>query len=164
MVRPVIHAVKHYVQTSLVSVLASAILNTNLIVAVEGPSANTPAEVVEGAIVKAIYIELWARGSELTPGSFVFVIEKRPGISSSVMNTTDMAALQDYENKKNVLFVSQGLSNDTDSIATPLIRGWVKIPKSKQRFGLNDILAWSFFAQGAIDQVLCGFATYKEYR
>ncbi len=162
--RAPIHSVKHYVQTSLATVTGLALLNTNLVVAVEGPSANLVNEVVEGAIVKAVYVELWVRASGASPGSFVFVIEKRPGISSSVMNTTDMAALGDYENKKNVLYTTQGLVNDNSADAIFAYKGWLKIPKSKQRFGLNDILSWSVFAQTSVDLVVCGMTTYKEYR
>ncbi len=163
--RPVLHSVKHYVQTSLATVVGSAILNTTLISAKEVADVTAAIDVVEGAIVKAVFVELWCRSGELAAGSFIFIIEKRPGIGSgSSMNVTDMAALQDYENKKNVLYVTQGLTNDVDSVAVPLFRGWIKIPKSKQRFGLKDKLTWSIFAQGAIDLHICGMTTYKEYR
>ncbi len=72
------------------------------------------------------------------------------------------AALGDYTNKKNILYTTQALSNDQDADAIPLFKGWIRIPKSKQRFGLDDQLNFHVFAQ-ALDQNICGFVTYKEY-
>ncbi len=160
--RPVIHSKKHYVQTSLTGVLGGAQLNVELVSAVAVDDINTVDEVVEGAVVKAIYVELWARGSEAAPGSFIYILCKRPG-GVNVPSSAEMAALGDWDNKKNVLYTTQGLSNDNDADAIPLYKGWIKIPKSKQRFGLGDHFSFHFFAQGGIDQQVCGFATYKEY-
>jgi len=55
------------------------------------------------------------------------------------------------------------LVNDQDADATPILRQWVKIPKTKQRFGLKDKLVLQVFAQGALDLTACGFELYKEY-
>ncbi len=158
-----IHATKHYVQKSLATVTASTGLDEVLVNAVEVQNVNTVSEVTEGAVIKAVYIELWCRSGEVTPGSYVFAIYKNPG-TGTTFTTAQMAAMGTAENKKNVLFFSQGLVNDADADATPIFRGWVKIPKSKQRFGLGDRLLWSIFAQAAIDLHVCGFATYKEYQ
>jgi len=163
--RAPIHAVKHYVQTSLTGVLGSAILNNAFVSTKEVTAATAVNNVVEGCIIKAVYIELWVLTQETAAGSFIFVVEKRPGVGSPVvMNVTDMAALGDYENKKNVLYTTQGLVGDQDTNPMVLFKGWLKIPKSKQRFGLADQLSWSLFAQGGIDLQICGFVTYKEYR
>ncbi len=159
--RPVVHSVKHYVQTSLSTVLAGALLSVDVVRAVLPPDKDALNEVVEGAIVKAIYFEFWTRTQDVSPGSFVYIIEKMPGTAGNV-STANMAALGGYENKKNILYTTQALSNDQDADAINLIRGWVKIPKSKQRMGLDDRIRFTFFAQ-ALDQTVCGFATYKEY-
>ncbi len=162
MVRPVIHSQKHYVQQSLRSVLASALETTTIISAVDVQNVDSVNEIVTGSIVKAVYVELWLRGSELSPGSYIVALYKNPG-GASAFNTTELAALGNAENKKNVLFFSQALINDTDADAIPVMRGWYKIPKSKQRFGLGDRLLLAVFAQGAIDMVACGFEIYKDY-
>jgi len=162
MVRPTVNSTKHYVQFSLQSVLASAITDLGIATSVNAPSANLSAEVREGSVIKAVYLEMWIRGSELSPGSVLATFYKRSG-GDTAMTTTEQASLFTYDNKKNVFYHTQGLTNDTDADAIPFIRQWFKIPKGKQRFGLNDKLSLSIFSQGAIDQVICGFATYKEY-
>jgi len=43
-----------------------------------------------------------------------------------------------------------------------MYKGWIKIPKSKQRMGLGDRIVVQTFAQ-ALDMIDCGFETYKEY-
>ncbi len=158
--RPPIHSRKHYVQKSLSTISAGALLTEDLVKAVPTADVDTAPEVADGAIVKAIYIELWIRAS-VAEGAYVFIVEKLPGIGSAI-TTTNMAALNNYENKKNVLFASQGLSNDDNTVATPILRQWIKIPKGKQRMGLDDRIRWTCFAQ-SLDHDVCGLAVYKEY-
>jgi len=76
----------------------------------------------------------------------------------------EMQALGTFTLKKNILFTHQGLSPN-DGVGNPVVvmRGWYKIPKSKQRMGLSDriVLSIANLGTGALDY--CGFATYKEY-
>ncbi len=162
MVRPVVHSTKHYVQNSIATITAGAKLDIIIATAVSTAGKNLPNEVEEGAIVKACYLEQWLRASEVSPGSYVAALYKVPG-GGSAFSTAQMAALMTAENKKNILWTGQGLVNDQDADAIAMLRGWYKIPKSKQRFGFGDELVLTIFAQGAIDMVVCGFATYKEY-
>ncbi len=162
MVRAMVHSTKHYVQQSLFTVLASATKDENLASAVAVSDKNTVEEVVEGSTVKAVYVELWLRTQSTSPGSFVFIVCKRPGGVNSP-TTTDMGALGVWDNKKNILYTTQGLINDQDADAIAVFKGWIKIPKSKQRMGLGDKISWHLFAQGALDMTGCGFSTYKEY-
>ncbi len=76
-----------------------------------------------------------------------------------------IAALHDYANKKNILFTAQGLVTPTDGGQVPVLRGWYKIPKGKQRFGLGDRLFLTIRNNNAaaIDINFCGLAIYKEY-
>ncbi len=159
--RSPIHSKKHYVQVSLQTVLAGARLNTTLIDAQE-ITATDPDEVEEGAIVKAIFIEMWARTGDTAAGSVLMSLIKLPG-GVGFPTFVQLIALHDYDNKKNILYHTQGNSNDQDSTATAFIRQWFKIPKGKQRFGLGDKLILSVSAQ-ALDQIICGFCTYKEYQ
>jgi len=162
MVRPMVHSTKHYVQTSINTIVAGALASVVLISAVAVGSKNNATEVEEGNSVKACYIEHWLRSGEVTPASYIMALYKLPG-AGVAFTSAQLAAIHDSENKKNVLFFSQGLVNDADADATPILRQWYKIPKSKQRFGLGDQLILAIFAQGAIDLHDCGFATYKEY-
>ncbi len=162
MVRPMVHSTKHYVQQSLNTITGSASSNIVIAVATKIVNKNVTNEVEEGASIKACYVESWLRAAGASPGSVITVIAKQPGGGAN-FTTTELAALGDAENKKNILFTSQGLVNDNDANAIAVTRGWYKIPKSKQRFGLGDKLVMQIFAQGAIDLVHCGFETYKEY-
>ncbi len=124
---------------------------------------NAPKEVEEGSTVKAIYFEHWLKAGEASNlGSFVAAIYKVPG-GGATFTFAQMAALNDVANKKNILYTTQGLMNINSGSATNFIKGWVKIPKSKQRFGLGDLLVLTISAAATIDLDHCGFATYKEY-
>ncbi len=161
MVRPMVHSKKHYVQHSLSTTLAGAVSSDIIVNAVETQTVGPPGFVAEGSTIKAVYVEKWVRTNDTSPGSFVYVIYKNPG-TGTTFSAAQMAALHDAENKKNILYCTQALSNDQDADAIALYKGWIKIPKSKQRFGLGDRLVGTFFAQ-ALDQNICGFETYKEY-
>ncbi len=161
MVRPVVHSIKHYVQLSIATVVGGTVVTDVLVSAVAVDDVNTVDEVIEGSIVKAVYVEYWIRAGELAAGSGQMIIYKSEGDTTSP-NSTDMAALGDWSNKKNILYTTMGLFNDQDADAIAAFKGWIKIPKGKQRFGLNDKLKISTFSP-TIDLHRCGFATYKEY-
>ncbi len=156
-----IHSVKHYVQNSLATVMGGAVVNLTLIAAQERDTIALPQDVVEGAIIKACFIEQWIRAGSLTGASGQWIIWKRSGDMSDP-TAADMAALGAWDNKKNILATGMGLFNDQDADAIPVVRGWYKIPKGKQRFGLKDVLKFSIFTP-TIDLHICGFTTYKEY-
>ncbi len=158
--RAPINSKKHYVQKSLATVTGGTIEVVQLVVAQDIP--GTPdTEVRAGAIVKAVFVEMWVRSSGTSPGTVLVSLVKTP--DGQTINFTDHTALNDYANKKNVLYHTQGLVNDQDADAIPFVRQWFKIPKGKQRFGLGDQLRLAVSAQAPVDLVICGFATYKEY-
>ncbi len=159
MVRPMVHSKKHYVQQSIAEVGAGTVVTTGIAVAVETPTALN--HVKEGSSIKAVYIERWMRGgtSSLLASGQTIVYKKMS--DSSNPSASDMAALGDWDNKKNILYTTMGLFNTEADSAIAIIRQWVKIPKSKQRFGLGDSLNIASFAPVATD--FCGFQTYKEY-
>ncbi len=117
---------------------------------------------IEGAIVKAVYIELWFINESLD-GSDVVALAKTK-VTSANPTFTEMNALGTYPEKKDILFVHQGLSSN-NAIGNPIniMRSWYKIPKSKQRFGLGDELVLNIANNGADVLEFCGFTTYKEY-
>ncbi len=162
--RPVINSKKHISQISQSNVTQAARVATILVSAIEG-APTAPDHVKEGAIVKACYVEFWvSQDSASVVGSYTVVLEKVPGVGGTI-TAGDMAALHDYDNKKNILFTGQGLLTPNDGGQVPVLRGWYKIPKSKQRFGLGDKLTLSLRNNNAtaIDINFCGLAIYKEY-
>ncbi len=161
MVRPMVHSIKHYVQQSISTVTAGAVTTVDVVVSVARDAVNTVSEVVEGSSIKAVYVEVWARSATTSASSGQMVFFKRMS-DGSAPNATQIAALGDWNNKKNIFYTTMGLFNDQDSSAVVMFKGWIKIPKSKQRFGLGDRLQMSFFATG-VDYQICGFFTYKEY-
>ncbi len=162
MVKPMVHSTKHYHQMTLTTVSTGTKFSSNIAVAVESTTANLANEVREGSSIKAIFFEMWAIGS-VSNQFFTGIVSKLPsGLTAPTV--ANMADLFSYENKKNILYTTQGLASN-DGIAGPIAlhRGWIKIPKSKQRFGLGDKLNFSISSRGSDDIILCGFATYKEY-
>ncbi len=154
---------KHYVQTSLTTVTGNSILPVQLVKAENPANVDAVFDVVEGAIVKAVYVEYWLRAGGTSPGTAIVTIEKLPGAAAANMTVGESAALGTYKNKKNILYTQMGLVNDQDADAVNSIKGWIKIPKSKQRFGLSDDLFVNVHANTTVDILLCGFCTYKEY-
>ncbi len=162
MVRPMVHSNKHYVQVTFSTVLTLARNAETLVNAVGRQDANVGTEVVEGSTVKAVFLELWAEGTTADQ-FFTFIIVKLPGGLGNP-TFTEMTDLYTWDNKKNILFTSQALaSNDGVGNPLPLFRGWIKIPKGKQRFGLGDTLSFLLASRGDASINYCGFATYKEY-
>ncbi len=160
--RPTITSEKHIVQQSLAATAAGAVSTTTLLLAEQTQDITGVADVRVGSTVKAIYIEMWIRGSDAGVGStYIYILEKA-STTQSAATAAEMALLGEYANKKNILFTSMGLINDDTSIATPVLRQWIKIPKGKQRFGLGDKLRFSVLSQTG-SQERCGFAIYKEY-
>jgi len=160
--RPIVHSTKHYVQITLSSVITVSRNSETLVTAVESTVANLGQEVEEGAIVKAVYVELWAE-AESNSGFYTLIISKDPSGLGQI-SFADITNLFAYPNKKNILYTSQALTaNDGIANPIPLLKGWIKIPKSKQRFGLGDKLRLTIASRGANTINYCGFATYKEY-
>ncbi len=160
--RAPIHSQKHYVQVTL-STATTGTTNTEVFIqAVESTVANTVSEVVEGALVKAVFIELWVIGGTADQ-FFTIIIEKRPSARAAATHA-QMASLGTFPNKKNILYTSQGLApNDGVGQPVPVIRQWFKIPRGKQRMGLGDLLSLNISSRGDGTLTYCGFATYKEY-
>ncbi len=162
--RPIIQSKKHFFQISQATVAQAAVSNLTFVQALEGaPSA--PEHVVEGALVKACYVELWlSQDSASVVGSYTCALLKDPG-GSNTPTPGNMAALHDYTNKKNILFTAQGLLTPNDGGQVPVLRGWYKIPKGKQRMGLGDRMRLVTRNNNAtaIDINLCGVIIYKEY-
>ncbi len=162
--RAPIKSKKHIVQISQGTIAQSAVELTNIVEAQEATS-TTPSKVEEGAIVKAVYVELWlGNASTSVVGSYTTILCKNPGGSNNP-TAGNLAALHDYTNKKNILFTSQALVPPTDGGQVVVLRQWIKIPKGKQRMGLNDKIQLVTRNNNSTSVVInfCGLALYKEY-
>ncbi len=158
-----IHSEKHISQISLSSISAGTASGVEVVKAVAVADKNLVKEVTEGSLVKAIYFEIWVKSLVDTGlGSVILIVEKAP-LDSTGATYVNMTALNDYPNKKNILYTQQGLTpTETSSNPMNLIRGWVKIPKGKQRMGLGDTVHLRI-ASATEGVSFCGFALYKEY-
>ncbi len=162
MVRAMVHSTKHYVQTSISSIVGGAAANVTVLDAVNVVDKNSLTEVEEGSTVKAIYFEHWLKaGAASNVASFIAMIYKAPG-GVTTFSFGNVAAIGNVDNKKNIFYTTQGLMNTEGGSATNIIKGWIKIPKSKQRMGLGDRIILVISAP-SIDLDHCGFATFKEY-
>ncbi len=162
--RPIVTSVKHYVQVTLSSVSNGAVNIEFIAVAKDLQAVDDPNEVVEGSVVKAIYVEFWIQQSSTAVGSFVAGVYKNPG-GENTLTTAEAIALHDWNNKKNVFYTTMGLSPGNEEQIHNVVRGWIKIPKGKQRMGLGDQLNFFLRNNNATEDInYCGFATYKEYR
>jgi len=157
--RPPINSEKHIVQVPIFTVTETNIANTVLVNAEASPSASSDVRV--GAVVKAVFVEIWIVASAMTIGSFTLSIEKLVG-GKSPLNAGQSAALHSYANKKNIFYTTQGLIGDQNTNPVPLLRQWIKIPKGKQRFGLGDSLQMNLLAN--VENIdACGISIFKEY-
>ncbi len=151
---------KHYVHIPVTVVVSGSRTQFTLVDAIaRGAAVSGSFEVTEGATVKAVYIELWIDGVTASKTVNACVL-KRPA-SVSGPTAAQMSNMGSYPNKKNVLEFHQGLA-PTEGNQMALFRHWIKIPKGKQRFGLDDLIVVIVNAVGTNVNV-CGFCTFKEY-
>ncbi len=159
-----INSIKHYVQAENAVIADGARRNIVVVAAVGQAAVSATSDVVEGSIVKAVFIELWAKSNAVagTEDKFQFAIEK---VNSGAvpLSFTDMNNLMTYDNKKNIFHFGQGVIGDLTVASMPVFRSWILIPKGKQRFGLGDSLELSLSSTGSTMNS-CGFFTYKEYK
>ncbi len=164
MVAPIV-SIKHFVARALTSTGAGAMSNLSLVVSVAQTAVVNTRDVVEGSIVKAVWIELWIISTDGTGliSQFVITLEKLPA-QATAMTAAQALNLMAYPNKKNILYTTQGMiGSEVDGQPVPIIRQWFKIPKGKQRMGLGDRINLNFTTVGqAVSS--CGMFIFKEYK
>ncbi len=160
MIRPPIHSVKHIQQFTAVEILQQTTSQLSLSQA-EKDYTGAENRVPVGAVVKAIYVELWVIASANGVGNMSLSLEKLPGTAPS-QTLGDATDLDTYANKANILYVTQGLTAEQNGNPIPFMRGWFKIPKGKQRQALGDriVINVTAFVEGL---ELCGLVIYKHY-
>ncbi len=103
---------------------------------------------------------MWSHSDDATSGTTIVTLEKRGG-AQPAMAVGQSAALNAYVNKKNILYTQMGIIGNNVTYPMSLVKGWFKIPKTKQRFGLGDVLTLNIHAQSN-GIFVCGFMTFKE--
>ncbi len=159
MVQATINSRKHIVQTPKFTAGMSGKVEVDIAIVDAAPS--SPNQVREGAVIKAVYLEYWFLSEDMNVSSFVTSLEKRTS-GATQMTFGESNALDNYDNKKGVFYISQGLLGEQNSNPTPVMRQWFKIPKGKQRFAIGDVLTVNFTAN-TTPLSICGFALFKEY-
>ncbi len=159
--KPVIHSQKHLVQVPISQITTGTRENIKLLESVANQDANAANEVVEGTVVKAIYVEMWIQ-NQGTLGEQIAILEKIPA-AAPFPTFAQMATLHTYPNKKNILYTTQGLTPN-DGVGNPIfiLRDWFKIPKGKQRMGLGDKMILTIANVSSNDLNRCGLAIFKE--
>ncbi len=159
--KAVIRSNKHFIQFNGATVAAGAVTVNTLADGIDVVAAATAQHVLTGSTIKAVYIELWVTSLTTGFGNAIVTLEKLP---TSAVNPVfgNMTALFVYQNKKNIFYTTMGLTSPNTQTPTLLIRGWFKIPKGKQRFGLNDRLVLNV-ASPINGLNLCGVVIYKSY-
>ncbi len=157
--RPKVHTEKHSINIPIAAVASAGIVQSPISFAAATPAAVT--DVREGATISAVFIELWINSdSDTTVGSFNVSLEYLPGLLTPMTNAQAFSQ-HGYTNKKNIYYVTQGLSTIQLGNSMPVIRQWFKIPKGKQRMGLGDKLVLNI-ASLVTALNFCGMIIYKE--
>jgi len=161
-----INSIKHFVARTNTDIVSGAVVNLVIATAVAAPASAATNEVVEGSIIKAISPEMWLANSGSTNGStqVTAIIEKIPA-QAALPTVTNLLNLQAYPNKKNIFYTFQGvlMSAIDGNGQLAISRGWLLIPKGKQRMGLGDRLVMSITPVSRNCRS-CGMFIYKEYR
>ncbi len=159
---PPINSQKHYVQTTFNTIAAAAKLTLVIAEAVELAAVSTPTEIREGSLVKAVYVEMWISGDATSAQSTGQLNIEKKVAGKADITFAEMQLLNDYPNKKNIYYATQGLFPPSTQAAIPFLRQWIKIPKGKQRFGLGDTLVMNISSITGVSRI-CGICVYKEY-
>ncbi len=156
--------IKHILNKENATINSGARLNIELVQGVVQTGVSSVTDVVEGSLVKTVYIEIWLKSnaSAGTNTKFQVVLEKVMGATAAI-TFTQMNNLMTYPNKKNVFYITQGVMGDLTTGSLPIMRGWFAIPRGKQRFGLDDQLVLSISSTGAVIQA-CGLSIFKEWK
>jgi len=161
LVRAVINSEKHIVPRSLFTIDAGSVQTFDIAIGENDRTAS--AHVRVGSLVKAVYVEMWYLASGSQPIVQTSTIEK---LNSGLTAVTQpqMANLNDYDNKKNILYTTQGIVGDANTNPSPLLRQWIPIPKGKQRMGQGDRIVLNIMTLGEAqnDLEVCGIYIFKE--
>ncbi len=159
--RPMVHSRKHMPQYTQSEVGLNSTVNQLFITAVQDATETLATNVHVGDTIKAVYVEIWILGNTSQPATITAMIEKVPSGGSPATNT-EMGQLHTYHNKHNILETHQGFIGDANTNPIPVYRGWIKIPKGKQRFALGERMYLNIRSITSVVE-FCGQIIFKSY-
>ncbi len=163
MVRPMVNSQKRIQGITLRTIALGAVENIDIAECVQdlGNGENSVL-VVPGTVIKAIYVEVWLGGVGTGATSTTTAFVWRSPSGSDNPTSVDFTNLNTWNNKNNILEMHQGLIPNGNANPIPHFRGWIKIPKGKQRASLGDRLVLS--VKAITDEVdVCGLVIFKAY-
>ncbi len=156
--RAVIQTVKHILQHQAGTVAQGAV-NPYATVTATKAYAGSSVECPVGAVIKAVYVELWVLSDTTAFGNIIVTVEKRVA-AATAMTAAQSTALDAYPNKNNIFYSTQGLTPPNTANPVPFIRQWIRIPKGKQRMSLGDVIVVTI--GGIVNaQEFCGLTILK---
>ncbi len=155
-----INTEKHILQFGPTTVAATTVNNLTLVNVADTPSVDTASQIRVGAVIKAVYIEVWIKSDDALTSSAIVALEKNIG-SMPDATAAEIILMNTYPNRANFFLTHQGLLPQAVQSGIPFIREWVAIPKGKQRFGRGDKLTLNILAL-ANGISFCGLAIFKE--
>ncbi len=154
-----VNTTKHYTQQTSFGIGSGVVTDFPLVTAIaQGAAVANTFDVFEGSVITAIYLEFWIDGVTASKTA-IWIVSKRSS-DTTTPSATDMANLGAYDNKKNILNSGQGLPPSGGNVMA-IYKGWLKIPKGKQRFGLGDKLSLTVHSIGTTTNI-CGLSTFKD--
>ncbi len=157
--RAIINSIKHYFHTPVIALASGAVTIIKLSSSIaEGAARANATDVYEGSKITAMFLEYWISGVTLNKTATWCIIKLSGGAIAPTF--AEMANLGSYANKKNILNAGQGIPPTNGNVMN-IYKGWIKIPKGKQRQGLKDEIVLVLAAVGTVTNI-CGLLTFKE--
>ena len=105
---------------------------------------------------------MWYMSDGQQPSIQTTTLEVMPDKTQNmtVVQSNDLHA---YRNKNNLLYVTEGLVGDANTNPIPVLKGWFKIPKGKQRMSQDSAIKLNIENPSSEGLSICGQAIYKEY-
>ncbi len=157
-----INSNKNIVQT--VNLLATG-STTDFAIAdtVDAPVLANQSEVVTGATINQIYLEIWIYGntSAGTNSPIEWYVAKNPGNNLTIGSA---AVLGTNDNKKWTYAVGKGLvGSSANGQPGYVIRGWFSVPKKMRRMGHDDRMQFTLTNSTGANINVCFLSIYKWY-
>ncbi len=137
---------------------------TTIALAVEGmPALAATSQVVAGARINTIYLEVWIYGNAVAGinSPVTWMLFKNPGGN---ITPPDPALAGASDTKKFIFAMGKGLVGaSANGQPGYLIRGWFSIPQRYRRFGFGDTIGLRIKNDTANDLNICKMFIYKWY-
>ncbi len=162
--RPVIDSNKNIV-SAFTALADGTKLNVTIAEAQDSATLAVSKDVERGCVIKAIWIEFWISATAVVAPAVTNGIDcylwKNPGSNL----TSPTPGTEGTSNEKRFIFrVWKGLiGTRTEGFEPYTFKGWIKIPKGKQRMAANDLWQIVLLSSG-VNAIFCHKFVYKWYK